>query len=163
MSHEKIGGSDEWYTPKYIFEALGCIFDMDVAAPANREFCNVPAKEFITEDSINSDWKGFVWVNPPYSKDSKRLFINKLSKHTEGGGIALLPDRTSASWWQIAARESDAIMILSKRVKFINRLGVEGGQPSNGTTLFAYGEKAVQALIKAEKNKLGMILKINNV
>ena len=28
---EAIGKSDEWYTPKYIFDALGCRFDLDPA------------------------------------------------------------------------------------------------------------------------------------
>ena len=33
MSHwEATGKSDEWYTPKYIFDALGAEFDLD---PAN--------------------------------------------------------------------------------------------------------------------------------
>jgi len=33
MSHwEAAGKSSEWYTPKYIFDALGCTFDLDVAA-----------------------------------------------------------------------------------------------------------------------------------
>lgn len=33
MSHEAAGKSDEWYTPKYIFDALNTWFDLDVAAP----------------------------------------------------------------------------------------------------------------------------------
>ncbi len=34
MSHwEASGESNEWYTPKYIFDALGTRFDLDVAAP----------------------------------------------------------------------------------------------------------------------------------
>jgi hypothetical protein len=32
--HEQcVGATDEWYTPPYIFEALGCTFDVDVASP----------------------------------------------------------------------------------------------------------------------------------
>ena len=30
---ESPGKSDEWYTPAYIFDALGAVFDLDVAAP----------------------------------------------------------------------------------------------------------------------------------
>ena len=38
MGHwEGVGKSDEWYTPKYIFDALGVIFDLDVARPANAD------------------------------------------------------------------------------------------------------------------------------
>jgi hypothetical protein len=32
-AYEAAGESDEWYTPKYIFDALGLRFDLDVAAP----------------------------------------------------------------------------------------------------------------------------------
>lgn len=32
-AYEKTGESDEWYTPRYIFDALNARFDMDVAAP----------------------------------------------------------------------------------------------------------------------------------
>jgi hypothetical protein len=38
MSHwETEGASDEWFTPAYIFEALGCVFDVDVAASASKQ------------------------------------------------------------------------------------------------------------------------------
>lgn len=57
---------------------------MDVASPIDRKYCNVPAIEFITENSLDVEWNGFVWVNPPYSKDSKYRWLNKLKKH-EGG------------------------------------------------------------------------------
>lgn len=30
---ENAGESDEWYTPRYVFDALGVTFDLDVAAP----------------------------------------------------------------------------------------------------------------------------------
>lgn len=29
---ENTGISDEWYTPKYIFDALNCQFDLDVSS-----------------------------------------------------------------------------------------------------------------------------------
>lgn len=33
-AYEKAGESDEWYTPKYIFDAMDMTFDLDVAAPS---------------------------------------------------------------------------------------------------------------------------------
>lgn len=50
-------------------------------------------------------------------------------------------------------------MILYQRVKFVGSDGNIGGQPSNGTTLFAYGKKGVDALMNAHSNQLGLILK----
>jgi len=30
---ENLGATDEWYTPKYIFDAMDTFFDLDVAHP----------------------------------------------------------------------------------------------------------------------------------
>lgn len=62
-----LGQTDEWYTPRYIFDALEVdYFDVDVAAPNDRTFCHVPAKKFITSDSLNQQLSGYVWMNPPF-------------------------------------------------------------------------------------------------
>lgn len=149
--------SDEHYTPKYVFDALGCQFDLDVAAPIDRSLCHVPADSFITEDSLAKEWYGFVWCNPPYGgRNSKVLWLDKM--HTHGNGIALLPDRTSAPWWQAAAFKSRAILFVAGKIKFLRPDGSIGNQPSNGTCLFAYGYEAVEAIRRAEKRGLGLIL-----
>jgi len=78
MSHESLGKSDEWYTPKYIFDALECEFDIDAAAPVDRTFCHVPAKRYITELSLSLSWNGFVWLNPPFEgRNDKKLWLEK--------------------------------------------------------------------------------------
>lgn len=145
--------SDEYYTPKRVFDALQVEFDMDVAAPVDRTYVCVPAKEFITANSLDIRWNGFVWMNPPYSKN-KSLWLNKLFNH--GNGIALMPDRTSAPWWPIAAEQADIILLVTGKIKYINAEGVEKKQPGNGSTLFGYGPKAVEAILRAEQNKLGI-------
>lgn len=156
MSHwETCGKSDEWYTPKYIFDSLECEFDLDVAAPVDRRYCNVPAKDFITENSLSVEWYGFVWMNPPFGKrNGLELWLSKINKHHNG--IALVPDRTSAPWWQKAARQCDSLLFLNKKVKFIRPDGTCGGSPSTGTTLLAYGETAVSALKRA--SNIGLLI-----
>ncbi|TDQ27666.1 DNA N-6-adenine-methyltransferase [Tenacibaculum caenipelagi] len=156
MSHEAQGKSNEWYTAKFIFDALDVKFDLDVASPEDRSFCNVPATRFFTNknDGLNTGWIGFVWMNPPFGdRKTKTAWINKFIHH--GNGIALFPDRTSASWWQLIADNSDAHLFTKSRISFIKPSGELGNQPANGTTLFAIGSKAIQALKNAEKNGLG--------
>jgi hypothetical protein len=144
--HEKIGISDEWYTPKYIFDALGCTFDLDVASPIQKTF--VPSISFITENSLTTNWYGFIWMNPPFGgRNGINPWMDKFFAH--GDGIALTPDRSSAPWWQKAAKKSDAILFLSPKVKFMRPNGSYGKSPANGTTLFALGKKGVDALIRA--------------
>lgn len=156
--HEAIGMSDEWYTPKYIFDALQVEFHVDVASPEDRTFCHVPAKVFITENSLYSKWGGFAWMNPPFGGRNALIpWLNKMHQH--GNGIALTPDRTSAPWWQDAAKKADAILLIGGKVKFIKPDGSTGNSPGTGTTLFAYGDQAIQALMNAKRNGLGIFLK----
>lgn len=153
--HEAKGLSDEWYTPKYIFDAMGVGFDVDVAHP--RQTTHVPAQKFIYEDSLTQEWQGFIWMNPPWCNTKEKIrWVNKFIVH--GNGVALMPDSTSTTWWQHLAGNVDAILFTNGRVKFIKPDGTTGNNPANGTALFAIGEKGVLALQRAEKNGLGICL-----
>lgn len=147
-AYEAAGESDEWYTPAYIFEALGEHFDLDVAAPPSGPL-HVPCTHWLSQDSLETDWRGFVWMNPPFGHQStKRRWLEKFLGH--GSGIALLPDRTSAPWWQEAAPRATAVLFVSPKVKFIRPDGTRGESPGTGTTLLAAGQRAAEALIRAQ-------------
>ena len=151
-SYEFRGETDEWYTPAYIFDALGVSFDLDVACPQGGPR-HVPAKKYFSSNSLEREWFGFVWMNPPFGHQStKRLWLRKFFNH--GNGIALLPDRTSAPWWQEFAPMSDALLFVAPKVKFERPDGSRGEQPGTGTTLFAAGENAAKVLIHANSLEL---------
>lgn len=64
------GRSDEWFTPPQVFKAIGCRFDLDVAAPLLC-YCapgaeHVPCDRRIVCGSLTKPWHGFVWMNPPF-------------------------------------------------------------------------------------------------
>lgn len=86
MGHwEAHGKTDEWYTPKYIFDALGCEFDMDVASPIDRSLCHVKAQEYLTKNSLDISWKGFVWLNPPFGgRNGISPWLDKMAIHKDG-------------------------------------------------------------------------------
>jgi DNA N-6-adenine-methyltransferase (Dam) len=152
--------TDEWYTPKYIFDALEVRFDMDVAAPQERTYCHVPTSRFICFESLERDiWEGFVWCNPPFGgRNAIQKWIDKMAEH--GNGIILTPDRTSTEWWHSAAIKCHGMLFIKGKIKFIKPNGSLGLSPSTGITLFAFGWQALEALRRAEINKLG-ILRIN--
>lgn len=154
MSHwETEGKSDDWYTPAYIFDALDCGFDVDVAAPENGPL-HVPCDSWIWRDSLDEEWRGFVWMNPPFGgRNGLTPWLDKFIAH--GNGIALVPDRTSAPWWQEMAAFTDQILFIAGKVKFIRPDGSIGKSPSVGTTLVGIGPKATYALAVAERNRLG--------
>lgn len=157
-SWESAGKSNEWYTPKYIFDALECNFDMDVAAAVDRTYSSVPTNRFITSNSLDLEWNGFIWMNPPFGKRmGLSPWLDKINDH--GNGIALAPDRTSAPWWQKAARECGGLLQVDGKIKFIKPGGTTGDSPGTGTTLFAYGKRGQDALIRAHNNKLGIYFK----
>ena len=148
-SYETHGETDEWYTPAYIFEALAVEFDLDVACPPEGPR-HVPAGAYFSEDALSREWFGMVWMNPPFGHQStKRLWLRKFFDH--GNGIALLPDRTSAPWWQEFAPLADAVLFVAPKVKFERPDGTIGEQPGTGTTLFAAGNQAAAALVRAAK------------
>lgn len=154
MTHEKRGESDEWYTPRYIFDALGVEFDLDVAAPIEGPRY-VPCWNWYhkADRALQRNWYGLVWMNPPFGHQStKRAWLHKFFDH--GNGIALLPDRTSAPWWQEFAPSADAMLFIAPKVKFERPDGTIGEQPGTGTTLFAIGTEAVTALAQS---KLGCV------
>lgn len=150
------GASDDWYTPKYIFDALGEYFDLDVAAPPEGPRY-VPAARWISERSLEQVWNGFVWMNPPFGKrNGITPWLDAFFTH--GNGIALTPDRTSAPWWQSAARRADTVLFVAGKIKFERPDGSIGKSPGSGTTLMAAGLRACLALERAQRAGLGINL-----
>jgi hypothetical protein len=152
---ETPGASDEWYTPAYVFDALGERFDLDVAAPINGPL-HVPTSRWISSGSLDADWSGFVWGNFPFGgRNGLRPWLTKFVSH--GNGVALTPDRTSAPWFQEAWAQADAVLFVREKIKFIRPDGSVGKQPGTGTALWAAGERAVTALTRARNAGLGIL------
>lgn len=155
---QSIGASDEWYTPAYVFEALGERFDLDVAAPHGGPK-HVPCNAYLCPSmcGLKTPWAGMVWMNPPFGgRNGLVPWLDRFFAH--GNGIALTPDRTSAPWWQDANRKADATLFIAGKVRFIRSDGTEGKSPGTGTTLFASGDRAVAALASAQINGLGVVM-----
>jgi len=153
---EAAGKSDEWYTPKYVFDALGCRFDLDVAN-GSVDGRHVPARDLLAERGLEISWYGFVWMNPPFGgRNGLEPWLDKFFEH--GNGIALTPDRTSAPWWQSAMRKADAVLFVSPKIKFERIDGSLGKWPGNGTTLWACGVEASASLLRAYASGLGAVL-----
>lgn len=155
MSHEARGKHQDWITPLYIFEALGVTFDLDVAAPKLGPKY-VPCKKWLWNDGLKQQWYGFIWMNPPFGKQEyKRAWLRRFIEHDNG--IALMPDRTSAPWFQESAPLMDMLLFIGPKVQFELEDGSRGKAPSNGTVLFALGYPAIDALKNAQDKGLGFI------
>lgn len=133
--------TDEWYTPRWIFDAAGIMFDTDVCAPVDPAFRTCPALRYLTavEDGLMSAWEGVVWCNPPYSR--VRPWAERFAAHRNG--LALVPGVRSF-WVNVLLDTCDAICLLGDV-----RFGLPDGRQStlrSVSILAAAGEAATDAL-----------------
>lgn len=151
---ETPGASDDWFTPAHVFEALGCRFDLDVAHPYGQR-THVPCDGYFSCGALEAKWFGFVWMNPPFGgRGALGPWLTRFFDH--GNGIALTPDRTSAPWFWDAWARADATLF-TRKIRFLRPDGTEGVSPSNGTCLWAAGDRAVAALHRAAGANLGIL------
>jgi len=137
---------DEQYTPKWVFDKLGVTFDLDVCAPKDN-IDHVPALNRYTEGSLEKEWTGLVWMNPPYSK--VKPWVQKFLDH--GNGIALLP-YSKALWMIDVWNKADAICpVYDIKFEQIERKPQGIFMP---VALFAVGIEADMILRKAQINKV---------
>jgi hypothetical protein len=47
------------------------------------------------DDGLKQEWKGRVWLNPPYSRPLIECFVKRMAEH--GNGIALLFNRCDSN------------------------------------------------------------------
>ena len=147
----------KWYTPLHL-QKLGCTFDTDAASPGKDVTPWIPAKRFIDCHSLAAPWHGYTWLNPPFgARNGLVPWLEKFFAH--GDGICLVPDRTSAPWWQTFAPRADLILLVSPKIKFIDANGAPGASPAQGTCLLAAGERGCEALERAAREGLGILMR----
>lgn len=138
----------EYLTPKFIIDALGP-FDLDPCASNPRPFDVATINYTEKDDGLALPWKGFVFLNPPYShQQGLRKFVEKLSTHP-GGGIALLNSNTQNKMWQeVLFPRASYFLFLAGRFSFLNPDGTSTGGNFGSPTLIGFGKKAATRLMK---------------
>lgn len=101
---------DDWYTPRWLFDSLGLLFDVDVCAPVDPAHRTCPARRHYTEadDGLAQDWAGLVWCNPPYSDAAP--WVAKWLEH--GDGLLLTHIPANARWAVDVWRQADTAVWL---------------------------------------------------
>lgn len=139
--------NDEWYTPRWLFEAAGLTFDMDVCAPMAPEYRTCPALRYLTlnDDGLTAPWDGLVWMNPPYS--GSRPWVERWAVHPTGLALVAAPQGSGGqrSVLNTVMAAADALGILSGGVKFLR----PAGGPAElfyALVLAARGEECTSAL-----------------
>jgi len=137
--------SDDYYTPKWVFDTLDLEFDLDVASPPGGPPF-VPCERYFTQedDGLVQPWHGIVWMNPPYS--DPKPWVDRWLDH--GNGLALLPMAKGCRWlddlWTSRAR-----IVITRRIRF--HRGHTTTEISFPSAFWAIGDRPVKALARLGK------------
>jgi phage N-6-adenine-methyltransferase len=148
FSHENYGNTNvEWYTPPWVFQALGMQFDLDPCHPVEPlAWVDIETRYTIHDDGLSKPWAGRVWLNPPYGKHTA-MWLERM--HCHRNGVSLLFARTDCSWFHESVAKADAILFLRGRVRFVDGQCVSAkGGAGAGSMLVAWGKDNVAALMR---------------
>lgn len=115
--------SEEWETPRDLFDQLNAVFhfDLDVCATDKNAKCHIWfTKEM---DGLKQKWFDYctqiAWMNPPYGSGITDWIKKAYSESLDGMTVVcLLPSRTDTRWfheWIVGKAE---ITFLQGRLKF---------------------------------------------
>lgn len=142
--------SDDWITPQHVIEGLGEPFDLDPCMSVTQPWPTASKGYTVTEDGLEKEWDGEVWLNPPYS--NAKPWISKLANHNNG--IALIFARTeTVLWFEHIWPKSIAILFLRGRLFFCRPDGKRAVSPNGSgnagapSVLVAYGRKSLARLM----------------
>lgn len=114
----------EWSTPRYIWQPLADAlngFTLDPASGA--EATPIAAQTFTEADNgLAQDWRGDVWVNPPYSREDNPKWARKAYGEAQRSDVdtitALVPSATGSDWFQSCYATADYLTLVDHRVSF---------------------------------------------
>ena len=121
--------TENWATPPALFEELNKEFNFTLDACASADNYKV-ANYFDKEtNALEQDWRGVVWMNPPYGR-TIGTWMKKAYEAARGGAtvVCLVPARTDTNWWWNYAMKGE-IRFIKGRIKFIDSNG-NGTQPA---------------------------------
>jgi hypothetical protein len=111
---------DSWNTPETIVRMVVDVFDSIDLDPCSNANSIVGATKEFYSGGLDIDWRGRVYVNPPYGRGIK-AWTDKCLESSRGGSahvIGLLPARTDARWWQSSVPGAAAVCFWAGRLKF---------------------------------------------
>ena len=110
MKNRNLDHSDNWATPKELYDKLNQEFNFDFdPCPLN---LNKIASD---KDGLLIEWGKSIFVNPPYSRELKEKFVIKAIEESKKGKLCvmLLPVSTSTKLFH------DHILPNQKEIRFI--------------------------------------------
>lgn len=154
-AHGRVGGKNEWLTPKNIVDVLGP-FDLDPCFSEPRPWDT--AKKYYTDedDGLAQIWEGFVWCNPPYGENTVK-WLEKMADHKKC--IGLIFARTETKMFRKYIWEkAKAVLFIYGRLTFHHSSGEKGDNSAGAPScLVAWDSEGVKRLKKYNNGKLVLI------
>lgn len=135
---------DDHYTPKWIFDARGLTFDIDVASPPGG-IPWIPKLRYFTkaDDGLAQPWEGRIWCNPPYSRPGP--WVDRMIEH--GNGI-LLACLSKSAWMDRLWNDTCPIVLLHNKMVFEQPDQRTPAGISFPTFLAAWGDDNIAAIAR---------------
>lgn len=155
-------GNNEWYTPMPYAEAARRVLGRIDLDPASSDEANqvVKATRYYTieDDGLAQEWRGNVYMNPPYSTDLIGKFGDKLLDHLSRGdvpsAIVLVNNATDTAWFHSMAAWANALCFPRGRIRFWSP-GGEIGAPLQGQAILYFGQD--RSKFSAEFAEFGIV------
>lgn len=135
----------EWLTPLWVIRSLGS-FDLDPCAPVTRPWSTAKKHYTVKQDGLSKQWKGRVWLNPPYGREIKK-WTDKFSDSSEG--IALVFARTDSAWFHRLFLKCYGLLIVKGRISFCYPSGIDSNKKIAASVFFAKSKKDWKRLMNA--------------
>lgn len=138
-------GNNEWYTPADYIEAAREVMGSIDIDPASNDIAQetVKAAVYYTAETngLDKEWRGNVWMNPPYASDLIGKFIDKLVGELPNieQAIVLVNNATETEWFGKLISLASAVCFPRSRVKFYMPDG-KTGAPLQGQAVIYFGE-----------------------
>ena len=114
-----MSNKDDWETPKDLYAVLNTEFNFSLDPCCSKETAKCSSYYTIEDDGLSKDWKGTVFMNPPYGRVIMN-WIKKAKEESDKGAtvVCLVPARTDTKWWHTYCMKSAEIRLLTKRLTF---------------------------------------------
>lgn len=110
--------TDLWATPQEFFDRYNERFGFTLDACATPDNAECPAFYTRADDGLAQDWRGTVWMNPPYGR-TIGAWMRKAYESSLNGAtvVCLVPARTDTRWWHDYAMKGE-VEFIKGRLKF---------------------------------------------
>jgi len=119
----------EYETPQWFFDQLNREFEFTLDPCATHENTKCEKYFTVTDNGLEQDWFGNVFMNPPYGRDIRRWVRkahDEVMKSNAWLVVGLIPSRTDTKWFHRYIYRKAEIRFVQGRIKFLQN-GKEAG------------------------------------